>query len=173
MNVFFDTMADYDADAELMDLANQLLAQLKMKNLTLATAESATGGFISHLLTNIDGSSKAFIGGVIAYSAHLKNFTLKVDYDLINDYGTISPEVTEALLDGLKQIMLSDIGIAITGVAGSYILEGKPRGLMYIGIGTHACNKVKEFRFHGTRMEIKRQCAKATFEFLLAELENM
>ena len=166
-------MSNTDPEIELMDLTQKVITQLKMKNLTLATAESATGGYLGHLMTNIDGSSKVFIGGVIAYSARLKNFSLKVDYDLINDYGTISPEVTEALLDGLKQIMLSDIGIAITGVAGSYILEGKPRGLMYIGIGTHTCNKVKEFRFHGTRMEIKRQCAKATFEFLLSELENM
>ena len=166
-------MSDNDSDKQLMELAQQMLTQLRMKSLTVATAESATGGYISHLLTNIDGSSKSFIGGVIAYSAHLKNGTLKVDYDLINDYGTISPEVTEALLDGLKGVILADIGIAITGVAGSSVMEGKPRGLMYIGIGSQTCNKVKEFHFHGTRIEIKRQCAKAVFEFVLSELENM
>src|SRR6056297_1448843 len=134
---------------EIQKLAKKVLSVLEMKDLKLAIAESVTGGLASHLITNISGASKVFIGGVVCYSALSKNIMLDVDWSLINDYGTVSPEVTEALLDGLKKDA-ADIGVAIVGVGGRKI-EGKPTGLIYIGTGTHVCNQVHELNFSGSR----------------------
>ncbi len=156
---------------EAQDLAKKVLNALKIKELNLAIAESVTGGLASHLLTNIPGCSKNFIGGVVCYSAQSKNMMLGVDWELINEYGTISPEVTEALLDGLKK-EAADIGIAIVGVGGQKI-EGKPTGLVFIGTGTHICNKIHEIHFKGTRKDIKIKAVKKAFSILLEELEKL
>ena len=156
---------------ELEVLAKSLLDQLEQKNLTLGLAESATGGMAMHTITNIDGASKHFIGGVVCYSAEAKNIMLGVDWALINDFGTVSPEVTEALLNGLKNGG-TDVGLAITGVAGHQI-EGKPPGFIYIGIGSITCNHIYEQHFKGTRIEIKTQAVKKGFELLLEELEKL
>ena len=110
------------------------------------------------------------MGGYVCYTACAKNAMLNVDFDLINDFGTISAEVTEALLEGLKEHG-ADIGLAITGVAGEKI-EGKPPGHMYIGIGTHSNNKISHFQFNGTRTERKMQAVEKGFELLIEELEK-
>ena len=160
--------------SDIREVAKTVITQCKMKDFTLAIAESATGGYICHNITNIPGSSKVFIGGVVAYSANVKNYTLHVDYDTINECGVISPETTKALLQGIKKLVGSDICIAITGVAGSRILEGKPRGMMYVGIMIgNMPEQIKKFQFSGTREEIKHQTAISTFEYLLELLENV
>ncbi|MHA1777919.1 MAG: CinA family protein [Promethearchaeota archaeon] len=161
-----------DITDELIELARTVISELTSKHITLAVAESATGGYLSHILTSVDGSSKVFVGGVVAYSAYVKNTIFNVDFDIINDYGAISAETTEALLNGLKKKISTDLRIAITGVAGSYSMDGKPRGLMYLGIGTPSCNKIEEIQFYGTRLEIKQQSVKRTLEFLLEESET-
>ena len=158
---------------QIMELAITLLTQLQSKKLTLATAESVTGGLLGHYITNVVGSSQTYIGGVICYSAYSKNSELNVSFDLINEFGTISPEVTGALLDGLKSSFEADMCIAITGIAGTEKLEGKPSGLTYIGIGSRICNKIEEINFEGSRIEIKHLAVKRAFEFLLEELENI
>ena len=88
----------FNIDKKISDLAEIILTDLKMKELTLATAESATGGFLSHVITNVPGSSKNFLGGVVCYSAEAKNVFLDVDFDVINSFGAISEETTIALL---------------------------------------------------------------------------
>jgi PncC family amidohydrolase len=154
----------------LQELAENVINTFKLKGLTLAVAESATGGFLSHYITNVDGSSRVFLGSVVAYTAFSKNNLLDVNIDIISEYGAISPETTEALLQGLKAKIGADITIAITGIAGSTIVEGKPRGLMYIGFSSENKTKIEEFHFSGTRFEIKAQTVKAVFEILLREL---
>ncbi|WP_457557130.1 CinA family protein [Candidatus Harpocratesius sp.] len=162
-----------DLTDELIELVQIVISELTSKHMTLAVAESATGGYLSHILTSVDGSSKVFVGGVVAYSAYVKNSIFQVDFDIINDYGAISAETTKALLDGLKKQISTDLRIAITGVAGSYTMDGKPRGLMYIGLGTPTCDKIEEVQFHGSRLAIKQQTVKRTLEFLLEEVENL
>ncbi|MHA1674294.1 MAG: CinA family protein [Promethearchaeota archaeon] len=162
-----------DITDDLIVLAQITISQLTSKKFTLALAESATGGYLSHILTSIEGSSKAFVGGAVVYSAYAKNTIFDVPFDTINEYGAISSETTVALLKGLQKRISTDLRIAITGVAGSHIMEGKPRGLVYIGIGTPSCNKIEEIQFHGTRLEIKQQAVKRSLEFLLEEVENL
>ena len=155
----------------LQNLAKDVLDRLALKQLTLGIAESVTGGLASHLLTNVDGSSKVFIGAVISYTAQTKNMLLDVDWDVINDNGTISPEVTEALLDGLRKTG-ADIRIAMTGIAGSP-MEGKPTGKVYIGVATSHNHHVTEYQFSGSRLQIKEQTAQKSFELILEEVEKM
>ena len=159
-------------DKKISDLVDVVLTELKMKELTLATAESATGGFLSHIITNIPGSSKNFLGGVVCYSAEAKNIFLDVDYDVINSFGAISVETTEALLNGVRNKLGSDMAVAITGVLGTK-MEGKPSGLVYIGIGSRICNNVFDFQFTGSRISIKKQTIRKTLQLLLEEIEKL
>jgi PncC family amidohydrolase len=148
-----------------------VLDLLSEKNLTLSSAESATGGLASHLLTNITGCSKNYLGGVVCYTAQAKNVFLDVDWDLINDYGTVSAEINEALLKGLKKIG-SDLAFAITGAAGSP-LDGKPTGTVYIGISNNDNLHVYDYFFNGDRLEIKEQAVCQAFSLLIEELEKL
>ena len=159
---------------ELYDLAKTVLTQCQMKNLTLAIVETSTGGFICHNLTNIDGSSKVFMGGLVVYSVFSKNSTLNVDYDIINTYGVLSNETTQALLDGCRKIIPADIIIAVSGLAGSILLEGKPRGYTLIGISYgQSWSRIEKFQFPGDRKAIKDQTTKKSFEMILEQLSNM
>jgi len=162
----------FNLNKKILDLAQICLLELKMKVLTLATAESATGGFLSHIITNIPGSSKNFLGGVVCYSAESKNVFLDVDFDVINSFGAISLETTEALLNGVRNKLGSDIAIAITGVLGTQ-MEGKPTGTVFIGFGSRICNKVYDFQFTGSRLSIKKQTILKALQILLEEIENM
>ena len=76
----------FNLDKKISDLGEIVLTELKMKELTLSTAESATGGFFSHIITNIPGSSKNFLGGVVCYSAEAKNIFLDVDFDFLIEF---------------------------------------------------------------------------------------
>ncbi len=162
----------FTLDKKISYLAEIILTDLKMKELTLATAESATGGFLSHIITNIPGSSKNFLGGVVCYSAEAKNVFLDVDFDVINSFGTISIETTVALLDGVRKKLGSDLAVAITGVLGTQ-MEGKPTGLVYIGIGSRICNNVYDFQFTGSRLSIKKQTIRKALQLLFKEIEKM
>ena len=162
----------FNIDKKISDLAQIILTDLKMKELTLATAESATGGFLSHVITNIPGSSKNFLGGVVCYSAEAKNVFLDVDYDVINSFGAISVETTVALLNGVRNKLGSDLAVAITGVLGTQ-MEGKPTGLVYIGIGSRICNNVFDFQFTGSRLSIKKQTIRKALQLLFKEIEKM
>lgn len=159
------------ATQELNKLAAKVLDLLERKELTLAGAESATGGLASAYLTNIPGCSKHFIGSVVCYTAQAKNMLLDVDWDLINAYGTVSSEVIVAMLNGLNKVG-ADVTFAITGVAQSP-LDGKPTGTVIIGINIMNDIHSNEFNFKGNRLEIKEQAVAKMFELLLAELERL
>jgi len=130
---------------------------LKQKNLTLATAESCTGGFLSHRITNMAGSSSYFMEGVISYSNEAKAEILGVPLELIDSHGAVSGPVVRAMAEGVKKLAGSDFGIGISGIAGpSGGTPEKPVGTVFIGLETDSKEMiVSEFHFHGTREEIK------------------
>ena len=162
------------ATRALQTIAETVVFECKMKKYTLSCAESATGGFASHLITNVPGSSQVFVGGVVCYSAFAKQHVLDVDFDIITENGAISKETTSALLEGLKEKMGTDIGIAITGIAGSIPIEGKPRGLMYVGVSTLDMDPfIEECHFEGTRQEIKALTVEKAFKMVLHHLERI
>jgi nicotinamide-nucleotide amidase len=130
---------------------------LKQNNMTLATAESCTGGLLSHRITNIPGSTSYFLEGVVSYSNEAKVNILGVPMELIEAHGAVSAPVVEAMAKGVRHLSGSDLGIGISGVAGpgGGTIE-KPVGTVYIGLDSKTKGTLsRKFQFHGTREEIK------------------
>jgi nicotinamide-nucleotide amidase len=141
-------------------LEDIVLLNLGVRHLTLAAAESCTGGLFSQRLTAIPNSSRTFLGGVIVYTPELKTLFADVPKDLIEDKGTVSPEVASALAEGIRLSTGASVGIGITGLAGPSggapgPDEHRPIGLIYIAISTAATIEVKEVNLQGDRERIR------------------
>ena len=142
--------------------------QLRKNNLTVATAESCTGGLLAHLLTNISGSSNYFDRGVVTYSNKSKIELLGIPQETIKEYGAVSKQTAEAMAIGIKEQANVDIGISTTGVAGpTGGTKEKPVGLVYIGISTSRKTEVKRFLFSKDRLQNKEKTCYKALEFLL------
>jgi len=143
---------------------------LKQKKLSVATAESCTGGLIAHTLTNISGSSDYFDRGIVSYSNKAKMQLLNVSEEILNDYGAVSMQVAKVMAENVRIKSNVDIGIATTGIAGPLGgTKNKPVGLVYIGISTKDETVVKNFHFSGNRLENKKETCKTAL-FMLKEM---
>jgi len=117
------------------DVAEALVAQLARSRLTIATAESCTGGLVAHMITALAGVSPLFTGGVVTYSDASKVNLLGVPRDLIARHGAVSAEVAEAMAVGVRGRLRADLGLSVTGIAGpSGATPDKPVGLVYLGL---------------------------------------
>ncbi|MGE5445278.1 MAG: competence/damage-inducible protein A [Ignavibacteriales bacterium] len=140
-------------EATLEEVVGKLLSQ---KKLTIAIAESCTGGLVSNRITNVPGSSNYFERGIVSYSNESKIEILEVPKELIESVGAVSAEVVEAMAEGIRKLAHSDIGIAISGIAGpGGGTEAKPVGTVFIGISHEKGVSSRRFQFKGTREEIK------------------
>lgn len=151
----------YADGADTMEsVVGRLLSQ---QSLTLAVAESCTGGLIGHRLTQVPGSSGYFEGGVICYSNRMKQDWLAVPEPLLRQHGAVSTEVAAAMARGVREKSGSSLGLSITGIAGpGGATQGKPVGLVYVGLATPDGEaRTKEFRFHGPRDMIKLRSSQA------------
>ncbi|MDZ7838267.1 MAG: nicotinamide-nucleotide amidohydrolase family protein [Actinomycetota bacterium] len=129
----------------------------KDKPITISTAESITGGLIGSMITDIDGSSAYYAGGVVAYSNDAKTRILQVDEDLIAKKGAVSNGVCVQMAKSSMKIFGSSYGVAVTGYAGP---EGEEVGLVYCAIyGPEDKHSVSERKFIGTREDIKFRTA--------------
>jgi nicotinamide-nucleotide amidase len=141
---------------------------LKEKNIKIATAESCTGGLISHTLTNISGSSEYFDRGIVSYSNKAKTKLLEVSEELLEKFGAVSEQVAKAMAEGVRKRSNVDIGIATTGIAGpTGGTKEKPVGLVYISISSTNNTIVKKFKFAGNRLENKESTCNAALNLLL------
>lgn len=128
--------------------------------MTLAVAESCTGGLIAHLLTEVPGISDLFLLGVVAYSNEAKINQLGVSLETIEKHGAVSEEVALEMASGVRRAAGADLGIGVTGIAGPGGGTGeKPVGLVYIAISGPDLANAREFRFDGNRSEIKQKAA--------------
>ncbi|MCB9206873.1 MAG: competence/damage-inducible protein A [Ignavibacteriales bacterium] len=144
---------------------------LKDRGLTIAVAESCTGGLISSRITNVSGSSKYFERSMITYSNGAKVELLGIDEDLLVKYGAVSLEVARLMAEGIRAVSGTDIGIAATGIMGpSGATENKPVGLVYIGICDEKLCTAKEFRFGDNRLLNKDRTSQAALEMLRRNL---
>lgn len=144
----------FSAYAETLEAAAGRL--LKENQLTIATAESCTGGLLANRITNVPGSSSYFKRGYVVYSNQSKIEDLDVPATVINSHGAVSEEVASFLAQNVAQKAKSDIGIGITGIAGpGGGSELKPVGLVYIGISWGEHLEVHRYQFHGERKSIK------------------
>lgn len=136
--------------------------------LTIAVAESCTGGFISHSLTNVPGSSAVFLGGIVAYSNSVKTGLCGVSTKTIATHGAVSQETALELARGVRRRLKAKIGLGVTGVAGpgggSTL---KPVGTVFIAIATGRRLFFKKYAFKGSRLEIKEKTKKAALKLLL------
>lgn len=133
-------------------LMNELFTLLKKNNLTIACAESLTGGMFQQELTAIPGSSSVLKGGVVCYTNEVKEKVLGVKKETLEEYGAVSEECARELAENVASLLNADIGISFTGVAGPGAVEGKPVGTVYVGISKKGSPAIVEkFAFAGTR----------------------
>ncbi|HML75943.1 MAG TPA: nicotinamide-nucleotide amidohydrolase family protein, partial [Anaerohalosphaeraceae bacterium] len=147
-------------DETLPQVVGKLLRKRKM---TLATAESCTGGLIGKLLTDAAGSSEYYLGGWITYSNESKMRDLGVPKELLETYGAVSEQATQAMALGAQSKASSDAAIGISGIAGpGGGTDQKPVGLVYIAVAAGQDIQVREFRFAPLSREMIRQRAALT-----------
>jgi nicotinamide-nucleotide amidase len=129
---------------------------LQMRGMTMAVAESCTGGLLAQRITSLSGSSRYFLGGAVVYSNALKTQFANVPKELIDQQGAVSREVAAALAEGIRHRCVSNYGIGITGVAGpSGGTEQKPVGLVYVALAGEEGTQVVERNFPGDRKRIR------------------
>jgi len=140
---------------------------LRQKGLTLGVVESATGGLISHRITNIPGSSDYYRGSVTSYSNETKISVVGVKEETISSYGAVSHQVAEEMAAGGRKVLAVDICLADTGIAGpGGATPGKPVGLFYIGLSHASGTYSRKHNFTGTREENKESAAEAALRWL-------
>ncbi|MFQ5925732.1 MAG: CinA family protein [Dehalococcoidia bacterium] len=152
-------------------LEEEIAILLKERGLSIAIAESSTGGLISHLLTNVPGSSAYYIGAVVAYDNEAKVKILGVNRRTLEEHKSVSYETAEEMAQGVRKLMAADIGLSDTGIAGpTGGTPGKPVGLFYIGISSPLGTRAVEHVFGGDRLENKRSAAEAALAMLKEQL---
>ena len=146
---------------------------LRKRGLTLVVAESCTGGFVGHRITQTPGSSDYFLGGIIAYSNPVKNRLLGVKQKTLRIHGAVSRETAVEMASGARQQLKADIGLSATGIAGpGGGTKLKPVGLVYIGLADSKTAVSRRYKFAGTRNQIKTQAADAALTMLYKYLET-
>ncbi len=158
-------------DQPLEVLIGQLLTT---HHLTLAVAESCTGGLVGHRLTNVPGSSAYFLGGVMAYAYDVKEHLLGVPHDTLYGHGAVSEPVARAMAQGVRRLLKADLGLAVTGIAGpGGDMPGKPVGLTWLALAAHNANQAESHIWKGDRISNKAQSAEAVLNLLNNYLANL
>lgn len=146
---------------------------LNERHLSLATAESCTGGLISDRITNIPGSSAYFWGGVVAYSYEAKAALLHVSWDTLNTKGAVSHETVLEMARGARAALSADIAVSVSGIAGpGGETDEKPVGTTWIGLVTPEGEWTRHFIWDGDREQNKRYSSEAALQFILDYLEG-
>ena len=150
----------------MTSLASDVLAALKDR--TLVTAESITGGGIGALLTSVPGASAVYKGGIISYCDEVKASALGVDPGLLRSVGAVSAPVAESMARGVRKVLSADVAVSVTGLAGpdgdSY---GNPVGTVFIGYSDEFRSLAREHHFSGTRQQIRESTLRAAFSLIL------
>ena len=132
-----ETLGDVVYGADIADLAECCHAQLLRRNMTLATAESCTGGLVAEKLTAIPGASAVYRGGVVSYWTSVKAEVLHVPQDILDTYGPVSEACARAMAEGVRRVTGADLGVSVTGAAGPDPDERNvPVGILYVGLST-------------------------------------
>ena len=139
----------------------KVIKQLITNDLSIAVAESCTGGYVSNMFTNISGASKTFERGIVCYSNEAKITLLNVDPKILDEFGAVSDEVARQLAFNLRILSNVNISVGITGIAGPTggTIE-KPVGLVYVSFSTEEETIVKQFNFQTDRLEFKEKVFK-------------
>jgi len=166
-------IANVVAAEEDIPLEKAILNIMAKKGLTLSVAESCTGGYISHLVTQHPGSSKVFFGGAVVYSCELKKSILGVKQDTLQQFGAVSKETVSEMVGGALSNFKSDYAIAVTGIAGP---DGgtpeKPVGTVWIAVASVKQTVVKKLTFGNKRQQNIERSAISALSMLITLLRE-
>lgn len=159
------------------DPAGLLIRMLTERRLTIATAESLTGGLLVAELTSIPGASLVVSGGVVAYATEVKHSLLGVSAELLAREGAVHPEVARQMADGVRRTLEvagrpADVGVATTGVAGPDPQDGASPGTVFLGVAMGGDVEAIALDLHGDRAEIRAATVRAALEAVLARLDR-
>lgn len=163
------------SEQELYKLADKVIIRARENGLTIATAESCTGGWIGKALTDISGSSSVFMGSLVAYSNDIKENLLGVSQSLLITHGAVSEKVAFEMAKNCAQSFGTDIAVSVTGIAGpGGGSTEKPVGLVYMGISYNGETDAHEFRFENFgRESIRRDTVKEALNLCLKAINDI
>ena len=155
-------------------LAPQIVRVARGLGLTVATAESCTGGLVAAAITAVPGSSDVFVGGIVAYSNGLKTSLLGVESAVLREHGAVSPQTAAWMARGAAERLGADLVVAVTGIAGpSGGTAGKPVGTVCLGLyGPHGV-VTDSVRFEGDRSSVREQSVVFALRMLADALEHL
>ncbi|MBL8056897.1 MAG: CinA family protein [Anaerolineales bacterium] len=155
------------------NLEAQIGERLRARRLTLAAAESCTGGLVGHRLTDVPGSSEYFLGGIVAYANAAKQALLGVPADTLAAHGAVSGETALAMARGARQALGTDLAVSVTGIAGpGGGTPDKPVGLTWIGLSAPDVQLARRFVWDADRAGNKARSAEAALQLVLDYLEG-
>lgn len=155
----------------LVERAGWLGERLSRLELTLAVAESCTGGLLSAALTEIPGSSQWYVGGVVAYANSVKDAVLAVPNEVLAEHGAVSEQTAQAMADGVRRLLKSDIAVGVTGIAGPTGGSAiKPVGTVCLGFRLGERLWAETRHFEGDRASVRRASAARALSVLLDNL---
>jgi nicotinamide-nucleotide amidase len=154
-----------------------IIAELAARGLTIAVAESLTGGLLAAELIKPPGASDVVLGGVVAYNTELKATLLGVDPALLAEHGPVHPDVAKAMARNVRERLAvggraADVGISTTGVAGPDPVHGHPPGVVYLGLSVGLRSQAQRLDLSGTRDEIRALTVAAAVEWISETLER-
>ena len=151
----------------------RMVEVLKARAISIATAESCTGGLLGKSITDVSGSSAVYPGGVISYCNRIKHQLLGVEQELLDTLGPVSAPVARQMAEGVRRVIGADYGVGVTGIAGPNSDEsGKPVGLVYLAASDGVTTVIRECRFDGDRSAVRAQAAEAAADLVLNLLEE-
>lgn len=158
------------SERALEEKVGQLLVE---QGLTLALAESCTGGLIGHRITDVPGSSEYFMGSVVAYAYDAKERALGVRHDILYNHGAVSQETALEMARGVRRLLMTDVGLAVTGIAGpGGGMPEKPVGLVYVALSARDLERYERYVWPHDRAGNKAASADAALTLLLEYLEG-
>ncbi|MGY0691629.1 competence/damage-inducible protein A [Virgibacillus sp. FSP13] len=159
----------YGVDNEKLE--EKVFQLLQEKGLTLAAAESLTGGMFSDRFVAIPGASAVFAGGIVCYDTKVKENVLHISSEIIHEKGTVSNECANEMATNIAKLLDATIGISFTGVAGPDTVEGQPAGTVFIAISTKTGQQVEKFTFQGDRKTVRNKAVMKGYELLFQSLK--
>ena len=147
--------------------SEQIIKELIEKNISITTAESCTGGRVASEITKYAGVSSIYPGSVVSYSNKIKQKVLNVRKSTLKNFGAVSRECVKEMLDGVEELMETDISVAISGIAGpTGGTKEKPVGLVYIGVKYKDKLFIEKNIFDGDRNEVQERAKNRAFEMV-------
>lgn len=149
-----------------MSTPPELIGLLVARGVTVATAESLTGGDLASALTGVPGASATYLGGLVTYATSVKQGVLGVSRETVEHVGVVSAECAAEMAEGARRLFEADLAVSTTGVAGPDQQEGKPVGLAYVAVAGPEGQRVLEVQGSGGRSQVRHDVVDAALELL-------